>query len=93
MPSKITQINEEIQQSMHSSIEERESKQLIMDLLKTNEDYNGQTQEDEKQPIAKIQTPKRAAVFTKVVHSPPKIKDNGIEYFRKINKVPLKLLK
>ena len=47
-----------------------------MEILKTNEDYLvGQTQEDENQGKAKIQTPMRAAVFTKVVvNSPPKTK-------------------
>ena len=51
-------------------------------------------QYDDHKIITKIQTPKRDTVFTKVVSSPPKTKENNnFDFFRKMNKVPLKLLK
>lgn len=51
-------------------------------------------QYDNKIIITKSQTPKRDTVFTKVVQSPPKTKEQAnFEFFRKMNKVPLKLIK
>ena len=94
--SKITQINEEIQQSVHSSIEFRESREQIMQIIKPDEleEEEDVPQFEDKKIITKVQTPKRDTVFTKVVQSPPKIKEhNNFDFFRKMNKVPLKLLR
>ena len=67
--SKITQINEEIQQSVHSSIEFRESREQIMSIIKPDEaeEEEDVPQYDDHKIITKIQTPKRDTVFTKVV--------------------------